>query len=235
MIDHVQDEGSRLRGLSLFKQGYMRIRDLLFPPQCADCGRVGLSYCAHCQETLESWPLQLLERTDSTLQGLASTGFHQGQLQTAIHALKYYDATYIAPILAERLARGIEAHLGWPIDVIAPIPMHAQRQKQRGYNQAQLIAEALARQLGKPCDVSLIKRTRFTRSQVGLNRAERLDNLQGAFTADPTRTRGQRILLVDDVLTTGATLSNCATTLQEAEALAVFGLTVSQAKDLRRF
>lgn len=234
MIDMVQSEGSRSRGLSMFKRTYETIRDILFPPQCADCGRVGMSYCQTCQHDLEQVPYYIKQRTDTSLQALASTCVHTGRIQAAIHALKYYDATYVAPLLAQRLSGGL-AQLGWQFDVIVPVPMHIQRQKQRGYNQAQLIAAELALLVHKSCDASLVRRSRFTRSQVGLNREQRLKNLSGAFEADQTRVAGKRILLIDDVLTTGATISNCAMTLQQADAEIVYGLTLSRAQDLNRF
>lgn len=234
MINSVHSESSRSRGLSMFKHTVEVFRDLLFPPQCASCGRVGMSYCVHCQHDLQRVSIRLKQRIDTPLQQLVSTGVHTGELQISIHALKYYDAHYVAPILADRLAHGLE-QLNWQFDVIVPVPMHSQRQNQRGYNQAQLIAQALAQQLHKPFDDSLINRTRSTRSQVGLNREERLRNLQGAFEADAKRVQGLRILVVDDVLTTGATMSNTALTLQQSGANVVLGLTVSRAKDLDRF
>jgi ComF family protein len=161
---------------------------------------------------------------------MASTGVHESKIQQAIWSLKYENGRPLAEPLGERLAQHL-MHLEWVIDQIVPVPMHAHRQAERGYNQAQLLAEQLALHVALPCVPTALRRWRFTPSQVGLGRDERLANVKDAFAAEENLVKGQTILLIDDVYTTGATLSACAEALLAVGAAAVYGLTVSAARD----
>lgn len=204
--------------------------DLVFPPRCAACGRADVVWCERCQHRLDAVPITL-HMTTSPAEGIAlpvaATSHHGGVVQQAIHALKYHAVPSLHDPLAGRLANAL-AMLPWEVDLIAPVPMHARRLAERGYNQAQLLAESLASVSGIPCESDLLKRERFTRSQVGLGMWERQINVADAFSAGSQGT-GKRILLVDDVYTTGATLAACAAALHQAGAEAVYGLTVSAA------
>lgn len=203
--------------------------DLIFPPRCAGCGRVGWGWCARCQADLEQTPYPQYVQPLPPLSGMASTAVHEGKVQQAIWSLKYENARHISQPLGDRLA----AHLGrldWPVSCIVPVPMHVERLAQRGYNQAQLLAEQAARLAALPCRPDALRRWRFTPSQVGLGREARLENVKDAFEASPALADGQIVLLVDDVYTTGATLSACAAALLDAGAAAVYGLTVSAAR-----
>lgn len=204
--------------------------DLVFPPRCAACGRADVVWCERCQGELDAVPLSL-HIADSTAEGVplrvAATGRHEGMVQQAIHALKYHAVPALHQPLAGRLAAALTV-LRWEVDLIAPVPMHAHRLAERGYNQAALLAETLALASGLPCDSNLLKRDRFTRSQVGLGMLERQANVAEAFSAG-NQSAGRRVLLVDDVYTTGATLAACASALYAAGAAVVYGLTVSTA------
>ncbi len=203
--------------------------DLLFPPRCEGCGRVDTVWCAACQHELQAYPLGLVIRdTALPLVGLAASGVHQGRLRDAVQALKYNRAQDVADTLAQRLAWCL-AQLDWTFDTLIPVPLHLKRMRQRGYNQANLIANALARDAAMTCQPSAIERHRFTASQVGLGVAERAENVAGAFRGDPEQLRGRAILLIDDVLTTGATLGACAQAAMAAGATRVYGLTVTAA------
>lgn len=203
--------------------------DLIFPPRCAGCGRVDSVWCDRCQRDLERISPPRHVQPLAPLSGMASTGVHEGKIQQAIWSLKYENGRALAEPLGERLAAYF-AGLAWPVDLIAPVPMHASRLAERGYNQAQLLAEQFAQQAGLPCAPHAVQRWRFTPSQVGLGRAERLENVKDAFEADPSLVQNRTVLLVDDVYTTGATLSTCADALLQAGATAVYGLTVSVAR-----
>ncbi len=109
------------------------------------------------------------------------------------------------------------------------MPLAKQRERRRGYNQASLIASALAEVLGLPLENNGLSRVRETRSQVGLDPVSRLRNVQNAFKARPGSVEGHAVLLVDDLFTTGATLSACAAALTDAGAREVFGVTVGRA------
>jgi competence protein ComFC len=205
------------------------IVDLIFPPRCAGCGRVGEVWCERCVSVVNTVPPLLNLPHPPTLHSAAATGKHIGKLQDAIHALKYENARSIARPLAERMAHVLE-HLQWAFDVIVPVPVGDARLRERGYNQAGLIAEALAQEVGVAVQPSLLKRTRETRSQVGLTAEERRQNVSDAFAAHPTLLVQKSILLIDDVYTTGATLGACAEALRAVGAREVFALTVTAAQ-----
>lgn len=154
------------------------------------------------------------------------SGPHANLLQSAVQALKYNDATDLAGPLAERLFRLVGQQMQ-SIDMIIPVPIHTQRLRERGYNQATLIAEDFAIMTQTPCIPEALTRTRATRTQVGLTETERHQNVSGAFVANTQLVRGQRIALLDDVRTTGATLNECALALRDAGARAVVALAVT--------
>jgi ComF family protein len=124
---------------------------------------------------------------------------------------------------------GFVASLHWPLDVLAPIPLGRKRLQERGYNQVDLIARPLSLALGLEYRPRALKRKRETVSQVGLSAAERRENMQDAFLADPRFVRGKVVLVVDDVATTGSTLSSCAEALHQSGAADVYALTVARA------
>ncbi|GAB4314945.1 MAG: ComF family protein [Phototrophicales bacterium] len=196
--------------------------DLIFPPRCEHCNRVDFRWCDDCLADLNALPIDLQERRILNQLSAASTGSHIGLLQHAIHALKYANVPMLSKPLAERLINALH-QLDWAVDCSVPVPMHPTRLAQRGYNQAAL----LARHLPLPM-IDGLARIRETRSQVGLTREERLQNVQGAFLAKEDF-NGKNVLLIDDVLTTGATLIGCTQALYQAGAHQVFALTVSQA------
>jgi ComF family protein len=119
--------------------------------------------------------------------------------------------------------------LGWTVDLVVPVPLGMRRLKERGYNQVGLIARPLALAMRLAYAPSALCRVRETRSQVGLTRAERHDNVHGAFQAAQRLVNGRKVLLMDDVATTGATLASCAEALCASGAQDVFALTVARA------
>jgi len=134
-----------------------------------------------------------------------------------VHALKYGGRPGLADALAERLARALPAALG--VDLVTAVPLHPARRRERGYNQAWRLAVGLARRLGAPALEDVLVRVRHTAAQARLDPAERRRNLAGAFQArEPRCIRERRVLIVDDVLTTGATLEACLATLAQAGA-----------------
>lgn len=214
----------------LARQWAAALADLVFPPRCAGCGRVDTPWCGRCQAELDAVQRPPFVPPLEPLSGMAATAMHTGKIQQAIWSLKYENARDLAAPLGSRLADHLRL-LNWPVECVVPVPMHASRLAERGYNQAQLVAEQLAQQAGLPCAPAALRRWRFTPSQVGLGREARLANVQDAFEAELALVRDQVMLLVDDVYTTGATLRACADTLLAAGATAVYGLTVSVALD----
>ena len=202
--------------------------DLLFPPSCVHCGRVDTGFCDSCHNELSQIPVLTYTTTTETGIEVASTGAHQGVLQSAVQALKYHNQPQLGIPLATRLAQTLQ-QLDWTFDIIVPVPLHTSRYHERGYNQSQEMAIPLAESIHYPCMPDAIERTRITHSQVGLNREERLNNLNDAFIAHQTHVNGKRLLLVDDVQTTGTTLSMCAEAALQAGAVHVYGITVTAA------
>jgi len=118
---------------------------------------------------------------------------------------------------------------GHQFDVIVPVPLHPTRQRERGFNQASLLAELLSPRISIPCK-RVLKRIRYTTTQTALDRAERMENLHNAFRLrKKADVRGLRVLLIDDVLTTGSTLSECARILKRAGAISVYAATAARA------
>lgn len=205
-------------------QWWERSLDLLFPPCCVHCGRVGAELCTICQDD-HIFPLTVVPQTVADIDGFVAAAQHVGAVQSAIHALKYENLPRIAPTLAALLAPHIPTQ--WSIDIIIPVPLHYERFQERGYNQANLIAQALTPYVGVTASDDLLQRARATRSQVGLTAIERRENVVDAFTTQ--RTVPPTVLLIDDVCTTGSTLSAAANALRNAGANYIFAATVSQA------
>ena len=160
-----------------------------------------------------------------------SFGSFEGPLQKLIHLYKYGKIESLARPLSRLLIEALPSCE--PIDVVAAMPMHWRKQWERGFNQAELLAEPVARHLGVALRANL-QRTRYTKPQAGLSERERQANLKGSFQVRRSEElSGKRILLIDDVFTTGATLRAAAAALKRAGVARVVALTVAQVD--RRF
>jgi len=149
---------------------------------------------------------------------------YMGAAAEAVRMLKYRDATALArPIGLQMAALSLKRQLD--ADVLVPVPIYWRRRWSRGYNQARLLADSMAHYLNLPVDEKTLVRVRHTPSQAGLTREQRLINLDGAFAVRDQALRGKRILLVDDVTTTGATLQVCTQVLRQAGTKQVIGIT----------
>ncbi len=131
--------------------------------------------------------------------------------------------------MARSLAEYVETSLGWDVEMIVPVPLSQQRLSERGYNQVALIAHPLAMLKNWEYAPKALKRVKHTRSQVGLNASERQDNVRNAFHANPRLITDKKILLIDDVATTGATLLSASESLVAAGARHVYALTTARA------
>lgn len=222
--------------------------DLLFPPACAACGRYGYRICPACAQKVEPVPATICERCGrigaqrtaccaacaaagpGALQQVRAAGLYVDPLRHFIHLLKYEQRPDLAPDLARYLAACLAGDewraLAPQFDAIAPVPLHADRRRQRGYDQAALLAQGLSARTGIPLRLDLVERVHFHRPQVGLNAAERRANVQDAFAA-VAPCPNLHVLLIDDVYTTGATLAACAQTLRNSGAALVCGLTLA--------
>jgi ComF family protein len=151
---------------------------------------------------------------------------YEGVIRECVHALKYQKNQSLGYVFSQML-RDLLIKEGWELDMIIPVPLSPKRIVERGYNQAAQIARPLAAKLGVKYNPYGLRRIRNTRSQVGLSAQERRDNVAGAFEAVSDLVRRNRILVVDDVVTTGATLSACAEALRMAGADTVYCLTLA--------
>ncbi|MCL4534984.1 MAG: ComF family protein [Bacteroidetes bacterium] len=165
----------------------------------------------------------------SALQGLRAAFFFDGPLRQGIHRFKYRGVRSLAAPLAQLLLPTLDA-LPWSFDVVVPVPLHPARQRQRGYNQSVLLAAELGRQRGLAVVTSAISRTRNTPPQMELSAAERQANVAGVFAGRPGALDGQRVLLLDDVGTTGSTLDACAMGARQAGAAEVYALVLARAR-----
>ena len=146
-----------------------------------------------------------------------------------IHQFKYNGMFALAQPLAEVMDQNLP-HWREEIDVLMPIPLHSQREKERGYNQANLLAGELSQFLNRPVDNQSLQRIRATKRQVGLSALARQRNVRDAFVAEPINIHSKHILLIDDVCTTGATLAAAAHVLQKAGATHVSAFCLARAQ-----
>ncbi len=159
---------------------------------------------------------------------IRSWAIYQGPLRKAIHSLKYHRNLALGDYFAPALVQVLSAQK-WDIDLIIPVPLSPNRRCQRGYNQVEILAIPLALAIQKPLASHALTKCRETPSQVGQSVSARQENVRDAFIAHPRSVSGHCILLIDDVITTGATLNACAEALFKAGASAVFGLTLARA------
>ena len=152
----------------------------------------------------------------------------ESPVRQALHKLKYRRDMGLGDALAVPLAMFADS-LNWPFDLVVPVPLGRKRLQERGYNQVDLIARPLSLALGLDYRPGALERKRETVSQVGLSAVERRDNMQNAFSADASVVRGKTVLVMDDVATTGSTLSSCTEALLQSGAKDVFALTVARA------
>jgi competence protein ComFC len=238
----------KLAGETLVNNLFAGMIDLLYPPRCLLCGALGenslchgcldtlitpvpLPYCLRCGQIKPGAECHKCVDFEASLIRCRAVGVYDGDLADIIHQLKYRDrpmlAQPLASIMADFLVVRAEIMNDLHFDAIVPVPLHKSRERSRGYNQSERIARHLSQSLNLLLDTKVLQRTRSTNSQVGKLRAERLSNLESAFRADPARCTGKTFLLIDDVLTTGSTLNECAKALLAAGANKVYAVTLA--------
>lgn len=228
------------RSMALVSSVAGRVLDLALPARCPGCGREGAPICGACLPALDA----RLERPAGVSIGLPSDvpsplvqlewcAPFGGLVRRALHDLKYRGETRLAGPLGEAIARRWQ-RAGAGGDLLVPVPVHAERRRRRGYDQAELIARVAAGSLGLPM-AALLVRERATTAQFDLDRRTRATNVAGAFRLRPAGAAlglrpltGRWVVLIDDVVTTGATLAACAVPLIEAGALGVSAATVAR-------
>lgn len=222
------------------------VLDLVFPPRCVYCGRLGSYLCDACRKEVQPIGRDICIRCGNPMtvrgvchhcrhdppdpiRGIRGVFFYKGPIGQSIRSLKYQGVRELAPILGAYLADYIREH-PIPIDALIPVPLHPQRLAARGFNQSELLARTITHILGIPTRADVLRRVRATQSQTHLNRAQRRQNVANAFEVAPgVDLRGRTLLIIDDVATTGATLRACALPLHRAGAREIWALTVARA------
>ena len=217
--------------------------DWVFPPACIGCGVSGISLCPDCAAKI----LRIREpRCPFCSTPLSSAGIcpgckgktfpylelrafsvYSGLAREAIHQLKYKRNIGLAEEMARQMFPMI-AVAGWQFDLVIPVPLAEAKKRLRGYNQTELLARPIALHFCRPLSTTAMSRLRETQSQVDLKVDERRKNVAGAFTADPEEIYRRKVLLIDDVSTTGATLRSAAQALKEAGAAEVYAATYTK-------
>lgn len=229
--------------------------EMLAPPRCRVCGAAlwgceNPFLCAACLEKMAwigdgacrkcgfpagmhaAWSGDGCARCagrDFGLREAAAVARYGGGAKNLVKSLKFRGERTLAPAMGALMAERVRAAgFAARIDCAAPVALHANRARFRGFDQAGLLAEALAARLGVPCAAGALKRVRETGPQALLRRAERLRTMEGVFEAAPSLVRGRRILLVDDVFTTGATMAAAAAACRKGGAGEVYGIAFAR-------
>lgn len=219
---------------------------IFFPARCVSCGSPGLIVCPQCLESIEKLSTSLCtecgkltdlstycpncrRKLETNLAGIyICARYDAGPIREIIYGLKYQGYLDIVPVIGELIVERIRDNLPKGELVVVPVPLHPRKKAIRGFNQAELIARYVSKRLDLKGGNALV-RIKNTRSQVEFNRAKRLANMEGAFRCeDRGLVQGKIVLLVDDVVTTGATLNDCARALKEAGAKKIWGAVLAR-------
>ncbi len=228
--------------------------DLLYPRRCLGCGvsspetfqyicwdcwsattRVEAPFCDLCGDPVagavdHGFICYSCSAEKPAFDGARSAARYDGAAGEALRQLKYEKALWLAPDMAELLHNCLEAE--YPdrtFDLLVPVPLHRIRRRERGYNQSAVLAHELGRRLGCPVRPGMLKRIRPTATQTNLTAKERLSNVAGAFQYGKSgRLVDRQVLLVDDVMTTGATVNACAKSLKKGGAASVHVITAAR-------
>ena len=206
-----------------------RMLDLLYPPKCAFCRKLvqdGRMLCTECEKKLPVPEKKLQEQTISHLAVCLSPLYYTGDVRLSLHRYKFGGAAAYCRIYGELMADCLKEH-GLQPDLVTWVPLSRKRLRKRGYDQARLLAEEVAKRRHLPCESTLVK-VRNNPAQSGTKTfRERFENVKDVYRPI-TSFSGEHVLLVDDIVTTGATLESAAEVLLAAGAEQVSGLTLAR-------
>lgn len=188
-------------------------------PRCKKCGKPirqkGAEFCYDC------------EREDLCYEQGRSLWIHKMPVSSSIYAFKYKNRRVYGEVYGREMAKMFRKIIRlWEIDVIVPVPLHRKKQKKRGYNQAEILAKEIGFRVGIPVDTTLVKRKKNTVPQKEFTRKERKKNLKNAFEVTG-KVEGKRVLIIDDIYTTGSTIDSISILLKKAGAEKTYFLTIS--------
>ncbi len=210
-----------------------RILNLLYPPRCVFCHNLmpeDVPVCEHCRRTLPYTEGAGQSQTFAHISACVSPLYYEGTVRDSLLRYKFHSLTGYAKIYGDFLTKCLDEN-GISCDSITWVPLSKRRRRLRGYDQAQLLAAELAGRRGVPCE-ALLRKIRNNPAQSGSGGpAARKANVAGVYrAAAPEKIAGRRILLVDDIVTTGATLSECARMLKQTGAAEVLAVTVARSR-----
>jgi len=226
---------TKLRGAAL---------NLLLPQFCVGCGKEGAFLCDSCLQSLPRLEPPVCPRCgrpqsngelcrncqdwQADIDGIRAPFCFDGAIRSAVHQLKYRNLRAIAPALAQLMSEYLASnHLDG--DVLIPVPLHDKRLRERGYNQSALLAKELGTLMNLPVDETSLVRDKFVLPQARTTSVEeRRANVIGVFACRGDGVRGKKVLLIDDVATSGSTMNACASVLKSAGAIAVWGLALAR-------
>jgi competence protein ComFC len=228
--------------------------DFIYPPFCVICGnylsREEKDICSSCFENLTVLPEKYcpvcknflppgIEKCHnhsnfSNLDWVYSLGLFDDYYRKIIHAFKYKNKLYLGKKIGKKIGEEVLQKVDLKdYDVIIPVPLHRKRKNKRGFNQSEILAQEIAGKTSLPFSLNGLKRTKNTKDQTTLSREQRRENVQDAFAlTKPEQFREKNILLVDDVITTGATLSECAKVLWKNGAKKVSAVTLALSMEI---
>jgi len=217
---------------------------LLFPPVCGGCGKAGFRWCPNCQGRIPRIAEPFCEKCGTPVRKIGlcekcqleppayrlmrSWAVFDFPIQNALHTIKYRRNVGLGDSIASQMVNFVRS-LQWDIDIVIPVPLGRKRLKERGYNQVGLVARPLAYELGLGYAPKALWKSRETRSQVGLTISQRRENVSQAYQANPLAVARKSILLLDDVATTGSTISACTDALLSAGVREIYALTIARA------
>ena len=197
-------------------------------------------YCPYCKSFLENEDeiadhlcAHLNRSEDRRILAVRSLGTFDDHYQKLVHRFKYEKKIHLGRRLARRLAESISEDKCYSgCDMVIPVPLHRARERERGFNQSEVLAEGISRAMEISLAKDILKRKKNTKDQTYLNAQQRAENVKGAFVVrQPERVSGKNVILVDDVMTTGATLNECARMLQKVGATGILAATLSVVVD----
>ncbi len=218
--------------------------DSVFPPACASCNSPGSILCSACIEKVnligssvclscgnpQKTRINICEsclENPPVFSGMLSWANYENTVRDSVHSLKYKNNIALGYFFALKLLPELIT-AQWPIDLVIPVPLSKSHLKSRGYNQATLISRPLSRALHILHETRGLLRVRETSTQTKLSAEQRFLNVEGAFSGNPAKLSDKNVLLVDDVITTGATMINCTKALLTSGASKVFCISVAR-------